>query len=464
MRRGSVVAIGLLSLLVYGCGAGRGSVRSEGGLFSTSGEGGLLGASARSPSSRYSDDSLRGEVLGVSLENTDFDMPVVYNEEVKNWMEYFTGPGRRHFAVYLERMSRFDPVIRPRLKEAGLPQDLIYLAMIESGFSTAAHSHAGAVGPWQFIRSTGRLFGMKSDWWYDERRDPIKSTEGAIQYLSRLHAEFGDWQLACAAYNSGELRIRKAISRLGTRDFWKIARDRRALRRETKDYVPKMMAAAIIAKNARQFGFKTYDPDPVLLQYQVVHIPRAENLRTIARVAGVSRETIELLNPELTRCCTPPQRGSYALRLPKGQPAQLVASAVDAGELGRFADFRRHVVRRGDTLSTIAARAGVPVDAILAMNEIKSVRALRPGTELVIPERVSRPAPSRGRAVAALPVPRGHKAVTYVVKAGDTLYGISRQYDLPVEKIRRWNSIERVKNLRPGKRLKLYVRNESKDI
>ncbi len=459
-------SVGLAAILVGCAGSGSG-LQPEGGLFHTKAEGGLFQVSPESPSSSSGRTiaSLEDEILGVRIVNKNFDLPVEYNEEVEQWVRYFTGPGRRHFAVYMERKAKMDPIILPRLREAGLPEDLIYLAMIESGFSTAAHSHAGAMGPWQFIKSTGRLFGLESNWWRDERRDPIKSTEAAIQYLSRLYEEFEDWQLACAAYNSGERKIRRAISRLNTRDFWTIARDRKALRRETKDYVPKMLAAAIIGKNAEQFGFQTYPADPSLLQFEEVAIPKAENLRTIARVSNISREQLFELNPELLRCCTPPQKAPFTIRVPKESAPALVA-AIEAGEIGRYADFRRHVVKRGDNLSSIAARNGVPVEAILSMNEIRSVKALKPGTELVIPDR--------GRAVASVekrvtsrakkPTPTGHKAVTHVVQKGDTLYGISRRYAVRIEEIRRWNAIERAKNLRPGSRIKLYVKNESSHI
>jgi membrane-bound lytic murein transglycosylase D len=461
------VGLVFCALLLTACGHFRGGSK---GLLDTKTEGGLLNAAARTPAN---EPPLTGAIAipnleGIKLQNTNFDLPVVYNDEVKNWVGYFTGPGRKHFAVYLERKARMEPVILPKLKEAGIPQDLIYLAMIESGFSTQAASHAGAVGPWQFIRSTGRIFGMKQDWWLDERRDPHKSTGAAVAYLSRLHAEFGDWALACAAYNSGEQKIRNAISRLNTRDFWTIARNRRALRRETKDYVPKMMAAAIIGKNPEQFGFKSYPADPALTQYSEVRIPRAENLRTIAKVAGVDRDTIALLNPELLRCCTPPQRGAYTVRVPQSSAA-LVTAAVDNGEIGRFANFQRHVIRRGDTLSHIAASAGVPTEAILSMNDVRNIRALKPGMELVIPDRgrsvVASGTRVSGRALAnvqpaILVEPKNSSSITHVVKRGDTLYGISRLYAVRIDEIRRWNSLRRSKNLRPGSRIKLYVRNE----
>ena len=462
------LAVGFLALTLTSCAGHRGGIKTEGGLFNAKAEGGLFNPGSgggRSLSSREDSSSLDGEVLGVRLTNKDFDIPVVYNDEVQQWMEYFTGVGRRHFNVYMERKAKFEPVIVPKLKAAGLPQDLIYLAMIESGFSTAAHSHAGAVGPWQFIQSTGRLFGLQSDWWIDDRRDPHKSTDAAVNYLSRLYAEFGDWKLACAAYNSGELKIRKAIAKLGTRDFFEIARDRKALRRETKDYVPKMMAAAIIGKNPEAFGFRRHELSYELADFTEVRIPRAENLRTVARIAGVSKDKLMEINPSLVRCCTPPQRGAYTLRLPKGDAANAVIAAVDAGEIGRYADFRRHVVRRGDSLSKIARGSGVPAEAILAMNDLRSVRNLKPGTELVIPERggLGAISASRGSRAIASAAPARGRAVMHTVQKGETLAAISRRYAVRVDEIRRWNALSRAKNLRPGRRIKLYVRNENSE-
>jgi membrane-bound lytic murein transglycosylase D len=442
------------------------SGRSDGGLLNTKGEGGLFNTEARSPTevaaeavTGSSDKTLDGEVHGVKLQNKTFDIPIVYNDEVEQWLDYFTGPGRKHFQVYLDRKSRIEPIILPSLKKNGLPQDLLYLSMIESGFSTSAYSHAGASGPWQFIRSTGRLFGLQSNWWVDERRDPIKATEAAAEYLGRLHGEFGDWWLACAAYNSGEVKIRRAIAKLGTKNFFEIAENRRALRRETKDYVPKMMAAAILGKNAEQFGFHVSPTDRSLLDFEEVSIPKAENLRTIARVAKVDRSTLAELNPELLRCCTPPQKAPYKLRVPKGESAKLLADAIDAGEIGRYKDFQRYVIRRGDSISRIAHRSGVPAEAILSMNEVRNLRALKPGTELVIPGRERAPNVRRYIASASYKVPKGKRAVIHVVQKGDTLTAISHRYSVRIEQIRQWNHV-RAKKLRPGKRIKLYVQND----
>jgi membrane-bound lytic murein transglycosylase D len=473
-RKTSYLGLCVIAAALTACAHGHGSPKAEGGLLNIKAEGGLANTEARSPTEvaaeaviGSSDKSLDGEVHGVKLKNRNFDIPIVYNDEVEQWLEYFTGSGRRYFQVYLERRARIEPLIVPRLKAGGVPTDLLYLSMIESGFSTSAYSHAGASGPWQFIRSTGRLFGLQSNWWIDERRDPLKATDAAIEYLGRLHGEFGDWWLACAAYNSGEVKIRRAIAKLGTKNFFEIAENRKALRRETKDYVPKMMAAAILGKNAEQFGFQVTPVDKSLVEFDEVSIPKSENLRTIARVANIDRETLAELNPELLRCCTPPQSRAYKIRVPKGGSAKLLIEAVANGEIGKYKDFSRYVIRRGDNISRIASHSGVPAEAILSMNDVRNIHSMKPGTELVIPS--GERAPNVQRYVASASsgsyeghsgrTPKGKKALIHVVQKGDTLAGISHRYSVRIEQIRQWNNV-RAKKLRPGKRIKLYVRND----
>lgn len=199
-------------------------------------------------------------VLGVKLENTQFDFPVTLNSRVEFWVNYFTGRGRPHFTKYLERSEFFIPFIRPILKQNGLPEDLVYLAMIESGFNNHAKSTAKAVGPWQFISATGKRYGLMVNWWVDERRDTRKSTLAAVEYLRELNQMFNSWELAAAAYNAGESKIARGIRRYGTRDFWSLTRHR-FLRQETRDYVPKIIAAAIVSKNRTQFGFAAAKSD-----------------------------------------------------------------------------------------------------------------------------------------------------------------------------------------------------------
>jgi len=194
------------------------------------------------------------EVQGKKLKSNRFDYPVVVNPAVEHWITYFTGKGHKYFAKYLERGRYFIPEISKVLKTHNMPQDLVYLAMIESGFNNSARSHAKAVGPWQFIRQTGQRYGLTVDYWLDERRDTRKATLAAIQYLKELYEEFGSWELAAAGYNSGENKVRRAIGKYKTHDFWEIARHK-FFKRETRDYVPKIMAAAILTKNPELFGF-----------------------------------------------------------------------------------------------------------------------------------------------------------------------------------------------------------------
>lgn len=193
-------------------------------------------------------------VSGIKLKHTQFDFPITINSRVEYWIDYFTGRGRGHFTRYLERSEFFIPYIAPLLRQNGMPEDLVYLAMIESGFNNFARSHAKAVGPWQFISATGKRYGLMVNWWIDERRDIRKSTLAAVGYLRDLYNMYGAWELAAASYNAGEAKIARAIQRYGTKDFWVISKQK-FLRPETRDYVPKIIAAAIVAKNREQFGF-----------------------------------------------------------------------------------------------------------------------------------------------------------------------------------------------------------------
>lgn len=473
-RSGRLVGLLCLSLILTSCAGLQSKVHGEGGLTSVEGQGGLLGGGSAPVEKGSYSDTLDGEVLGQKLKNKNFDIPVVYNNEVDQWMRFFTGRGREHFEIYLERMGAMLPLIRPALKEANMPEDLIYLAMIESGFSTQAKSRAGAVGPWQFIRSTGRIYDMRIDSWVDERRDPFHATQAAIRYLGNLYEEFGDWELAAAAYNSGEIRIRNAIRKYGTRDFWTIARARHALKKETKNYVPKMMAAAILAKNAELYGFKFPEPDAKWLNTTDVSVPKAEDLRSIAKIANIEAADLRTLNPELVHACTPPGE-SYQLRIPK-ESKDLVQKAIDNGELGRFENFRRHTVHKGDSLAKIARRYKVDKEVILALNDLNGPQSLRLNQELVVPgpaiESVASREPPRIIASHSRHKQRFQKvsllkndgAVIYTVQKGDTLYDISRKYSVSVGDIKDWNEISRSKNLQPGRRLKLYVRNETPRI
>ena len=235
-----------------------------------------------------------------------FEIPLETNEAVDRWIEFFAVRAHDRFATYLTRAGRYEDMIRTRLREAELPEDLLYLAMIESGMNPNAYSRAHAAGMWQFIRGTGRLYGLEVRLWVDERRDPYKATDAAIAHLADLYDQFGSWYLAAAAYNAGAGRVSRGIKRTGSTDFWDLA-DARVLRSETRNYVPKLIAAAIIAKNPEKYGFDDVVPEKPL-EFETVEVPDATSFDVLAEAAGVSEDEIRLLNPQYARRVTPPSR------------------------------------------------------------------------------------------------------------------------------------------------------------
>jgi LysM repeat protein len=267
--RHATMALGVSLLMLSGCATMRAPSASGGDANppapKTLGEvlSQDLGSSKEDGPSKSIAVTSSGDIVveGVKLKNTHFDIPITINSRVEYWVDYFTGRGRKYFTKYLERSEFFVPYIAPLLKQNGLPEDLVYLAMIESGFNNFARSHAKAVGPWQFISATGKRYGLMVNWWVDERRDIRKSTLAAVGYLKDLYNMYGSWELAAASYNAGESKIARAIQRYGTKDFWVISKQR-FLRPETRDYVPKIIAAAILAKNRGQFGFPVVEQKP----------------------------------------------------------------------------------------------------------------------------------------------------------------------------------------------------------
>lgn len=245
-----------------------------------------------------------------------FDLPVTYNRQVSYWIKFFQTRGRNWFHDWLEDSTRYMPYIQKELKARGLPQDLAFMVMIESGFQTNAISHASAVGPWQFIEATGTRYGLKINWWLDERRDWKKSTLAAIRYLRDLHSEFNSWYLVAASYNMGEGGLRRQINKHGTRDFWTLARIG-ALPQETVDYVPKILAAMIMAKAPALYGFRDIAKFETL-NYDIVNVPGGTDLRQLADLIGVTQKSLKELNSELVLGYIPNQVPNHLIRVPKG--------------------------------------------------------------------------------------------------------------------------------------------------
>lgn len=245
-----------------------------------------------------------------------FDFPVTYNSRVRKWIKYFQTSGRPTFRRWLERSSRYIPGIQAEMRQANLPQDLAYVAMIESGFSSSASSHASAIGMWQFIAPTGRRYGLEYDWWIDERRDFEKSTKAAIGYMKDLFEQFGSWYLVAASYNMGENGVRRLINRYKTNSFWDLA-DRGALPEETRDYLPKMLAAMLIAKAPALYGFRGLEFQAPY-SYDSLNVPGGTDLINLANHLGVSERALTELNPELLKAFIPREVKTHRIRIPKG--------------------------------------------------------------------------------------------------------------------------------------------------
>lgn len=316
-------------------------------------------------------------------------VPVVKTPLVKKWMHYYTTrKGRRTFTKWLIRSRTYEKAIIPLLKKEGVPKELFFLAMIESGFNNVAYSRASATGTWQFMKPTARLYGLKVNHWVDERRDLFKSTLAAARYLRDLYGRFDDWYLAIAAYNAGPGKIQRAIRKVKSRDYWKIAKTR-YIRAETKHYVPKMLAALIIASNLEEYGFHiSHNPDDFIPQ-TTVEIKRPLELREIATKLGVSYKQIKRWNPEITRNITPPLQKKnnyipYALRLPPQYSAKF-NEISDTLSVLEIKNVLLHKIRRGDTLGGLARKYKIKVRKIISLNPKIRARALRIGRKIAIP-------------------------------------------------------------------------------
>ncbi len=395
----------------------------------------------------------------LTLGGVAYDIPMAEHPLVDRYIKLFTGRGRWYFERWLARADRYLPIMQPILEAKGIPSDTVYLAMIESGFASHAYSRAAASGFWQFIPSTGRQYKLRQDTWVDERRDFIKATKSAANYLSALKRQFDDWHLAWAGYNAGGGRVSRALARYGADDFWSLIENHRSLAKETRHYVPKIIAAAIVAKNREHYGFTSVEPlSP--LEYDEVEVEDAVALRRVAKHLEVTLEELNTLNPALLYQVTPPGR-RYTLRVPKGSGAEVstwLASVPRSERTG----FRQYTVRGGDTLWVIAKRYSANITAVKELNGIRNARHLKVGQRLVLPTVAGRgPRPTGGpkhrvKATAkrktTRPVVASIKTTTKVksksktspsarhtVSRGDTLWSISQRYRVSVADLRQWN-------------------------
>ena len=385
----------------------------------------------------------------VGPEPPAFDIPIVVNVPVQAWIGRYTRTHRGACEAALKRSGQYLDMFRKIFAEEGLPQDLVYMAHVESGYKTSAYSRAHARGVFQFIAGTARRYGLRVDAWADERSDPERSARAAARYMRDLYAEFGDWNLCFAAYNAGEGKIRRAIARSGTRDFWTIARTRH-IRLETKNHIPAIQAAALISKSPGQYGFSVV-PDPPI-EYDTIEVEGAADLGVLARCAGVEIDEMKRLNPALRRGQTPPT-GTFDVRVPAGRGEETLEALAAIPQSERVL-YARHPVRRGETLSTIARRYGVGVSLIQQANHLGRSTLIHVNQTLLIPTSSASRAAIRApeRAVAAVQAPEG-EPLTYRVRRGDTLSAIAERYDTTPASIAAASGISVRRTLRVGQRL-----------
>lgn len=393
-----------------------------------------------------------------------YDIPLEMRPLVVQYIQFFQGKGRKWFRRWMSRSTRYIPLMQPILEAHGLPRDTVYLSMIESGFSTSARSWAAAVGPWQFIPGTAKMFKLKDDYWVDERRDPVKATHAAATYLSQLYANTGHWYLAWAGYNTGGGRVRRLIDSYGTSDFWELSEQPRGFATETKHYVPKLIACALVARNPEAFGFTPdeFDFQPPF-EFDEVRLEGPVDLQVVADLAGAPLDDLENLNPELRRWYTPPASAEapYLLRVPRGQGPHVTQALAALAPTERL-HARVLTVRRGDTLSRLAAQAGVTDEVLAGVNGLPVRGALATGSQLLVPLPDARSA-ARGQAEDAHLVharraapgkrPAGASQLTYVVARGDSLWSIARRFDVHVSELRAWNPSLGARTLAVGTRL-----------
>jgi membrane-bound lytic murein transglycosylase D len=393
----------------------------------------------------------------------DSDIPLTLNSKVEYFIAYFQTSGHQAFARWLSRSERYIPMMKEVLRKEKLPEDLVYLAMIESGFSPHAYSVAAAVGPWQFMSGTGKRYALRINSWIDERRDPLKSTVAAALYLKELYGLFNnDWYLAAAGYNAGENKILRAIDRYNTRDFWEISQ-KSYLARETKDYVPKLLAAAIIAKDPARYGFADVAYLPPI-EFDTVTIPTRTDLQLAAKLCEVPHETIREFNPELRRWATPPDYPNYQLKIPKGKKETFEAAYAKLPENERYVErvvYARHKVKKRETLASIARRYGTSEEALTELNGLKAGRKLA-GRSILIPVKAGDDPPAaKPAAVAKGTTEKGFFNRYYIVRKGDTLRSVARKFNVSSKILAAWNNLKERIALRPGKKI-IVARTEKK--
>ena len=368
-------------------------------------------------------------------------MPIPEHRTVASAVRLFSTSMKSSIQTYLRRSAEYKLLIEKALAEAGLPRGLVYLPVIESGYSPTLTSRAGARGIWQFMPETAREYGMRVDWWIDERCDVEKSTRAAAEYLRDLYRQFDDWPLALAAYNAGPGRVRGAMSRTGATTFWELL-EQTAIPKETRGYVPTFYATLAIAGDPETHGFELLPPVPS--DVKRVDVIGPVSLEFIAETAGTPLEQVRALNPSFRRDVVPPGRAT--LRVPADRAERIAASAESLRQHDPYLAFSTYTLRSGDSINRIARAIGSDVDTLLAMNGLAAAERARAGHSIYLPVRPRELGPL---------LAQGSSEIYYAVKKGDTLYSVAKRHNLTVEELRDINDLSRNAKLHPGQKLRV---------
>lgn len=385
-------------------------------------------------------------------------IPSDYNPMVEKWVAYFQGSGRRHMEKYLARMTRYEKLMKRVLTENGLPEDLFYIALIESGFNGVARSHAQAVGYWQFIRGTGKRYGLRMNAFMDERRDPVLATQAAAEYFKGLYGMFNSWYLSMAAYNVGEGRVKREIMKHNTNDFWEIAR-LRALPMETVNYVPKYIAARMIATNPEKYGFDEIDYLPAI-EFDHIMVDFPVNIRKLAEGMNVNYEDFKALNPKYKGEVAPVYEGKLVIRIPAGMQQiaseQVVNCKSDGNQFVADGDTRDYKIRSGETISSIARKFRTTVAYLRDLNDLPRRKKLRVGMRIQVPNRNPQVIERKKMQAKKTSQPNADFDISntkfHIVQNGDSLTSIAKRYSVKVSDIRKVN------NLKSGGKLKIGIK------
>ncbi len=386
-----------------------------------------------------------------------YDFPIVINKQVQAYLDIFQYRQKKTFGRWLARSGKYVPMFQKELREAGLPEDLAYLAMIESGFNQRAYSRARAVGLWQFMKGTGKDYNLRIDRYVDERRHAEKSTKAAVAFLSDLYANFGDWHLAVAGYNAGGGKIGRGLKRYKCNDFWSLA-EHKYLRLETKRYVPKLIAAIIIAKNPEKYGFDNIVYESPL-DYETLRVGPGLSLDAVALLSGSSSKEIKSLNRELTTGRTPLNKKHYDVQLPVGTKA--IASA-NLPRLHRVATtgYGTHIIKKGDTISAICRRYNINKTTLLKINNLRSSKLIA-GKHLRIPQGKVRYRLLGEGEEARL---ASSELILHKIRPGETISKIADKYNVPSDLIVTWNGLKSVHKIRAGQQLALYIEEAGESV